>query len=89
MGFASTICFPVVAIVDEEVGDFAEDFGQDSVVERHGGGDDGGMMSNGNGGVVLCGGFLLFAMVRCVGFLWNTAVGFCFLFFCSLFSCAR
>ena len=53
MVFASTICFPVVTFVDEEAGDFAEDFEQDSVVERHGGGDDGGMMSNGNGGVML------------------------------------
>ena len=42
MGFAGTVCFPVVAIVDEEVSDVAEDFEQDSVVERHGDGDDGG-----------------------------------------------
>ena len=42
MGFASTVFFPVVTIVDEEVGDFAEDFERDSIVEQHGGGDDGG-----------------------------------------------
>ena len=29
------ICFPIVAIVVEEVGDVAEDFKQDSIVERH------------------------------------------------------
>ena len=42
MVFASTVCFPAVTIVDEEVGDVAEDFEHDSVVERHGDGDDGG-----------------------------------------------
>ena len=79
MGFASTICFPVVAIVDEEVGDSAEDFERDSVVERHGGDDDGGIMSNRNEGVVLCGGFLIFAMVCCV--LFFVEYGSWFLFF--------
>ena len=42
MGFASTVSFPVVTIVDEEVSDVAEDFQQDRVVERHGDGYDGG-----------------------------------------------
>ena len=37
MSFASTISFPIVAIVYEEVGDFAEDFKQNSVAERHDG----------------------------------------------------
>ena len=42
MGFVRTVCFPVVTIVDEEVGDVAEDFERDSIVERHGDDDDGG-----------------------------------------------
>ena len=50
MRFVITKSFPVVAIVNKEVGDFAEDFEQSSVVERHGGGDDDGMMSSKNRG---------------------------------------
>ena len=51
----SAVCFPVVAIVDEEVGNFAEGFKGDSVVKWHGGGDNWwGIMSV--GGVV--GGFM-------------------------------
>ena len=56
MGFASTVCFPVEPIVDKEIGDFAEDFEQDGVVERHGDGSDGEMMSSGS------------CPERCVGF---------------------
>ena len=37
MSFDITISFPIVAIVSEEVGDFAEDFERDSVAERHDG----------------------------------------------------
>ena len=70
MGFASTICFPVKPIVDKEIGDFVEDFEQDSVVEQHDGDVDDGMMSDGNGGVMLL--WSIFAMVcLCVGLLWN------------------
>ena len=58
MGCASTVCFPVVAIVYEEVGDFTEGFEQDGVVEWHGDDDDGGMMSGGKG-VALYGGFFV------------------------------
>ena len=86
MGFASTVCFPVVTIVDEEVGDVAEDFEQDSVVERHGGGDDGEMIDSGNERVVLCG---VLQWCVCVGFCGIWQLVSVFSFFCSLFSCAR
>ena len=48
MSISITISFPIVAIVYEEVGDFAEDFEQDSVVERHDVDVDDGMTSDGN-----------------------------------------
>ncbi len=85
MGFASTICFPVVAIVGEEVGDFAEDFKRDSVVERHDGDVDDGMMSDGNRrrGDVVCGRiFCIWNMVwQLVAAEYHMAVGFCFFVF--------
>ena len=87
MDFASTICFPVVAIVDEEVSDFAEGFKQYSIVEQHGGGDDGGMMSSGNWRV-FCGGLFVF----CNGVLCCFCVeydSFLFLFCVHFFLRAR
>ena len=70
MSFAITISFPIVAIVYEEVGDFAEDFERDSVAERHDGDVDDGMMSDKNRWVMLL--WSTFAMVcLCVGSLWN------------------
>jgi hypothetical protein len=89
VSFAITISFPIVAIVYEEVGDFAEDFERDSVAERHDGDVDDGMMSDGNGGVMLfCGGFLqwcVYVLVRC-----GISYGSWFLFFVfPLFLCTR
>ena len=92
MGFAGTVCFPVVAIVDEEVSDFAECFERDGVVERHGGGDDGEMMSGGNegGGLFFVWNFLLCNGMGFVLVLVEYGSWFLFVFhFCSLFSCAR
>ena len=36
-GRSCAICFPIVSVVDKEVDDVAEDFEQDSIVERHDG----------------------------------------------------
>jgi len=87
------VCVPVLAIVDEEVGDIAECFELDGVVERHGGGNDGEIMSSGNkgGGLFLCGVFLLCNGVGFVlgfGRIWQL-VSVCVSFFVRFFSCAR
>ena len=73
MRFVITKSLPVVAIVYKEVGDFTEDFEQNSVVERHGGDDDDGMMSSENGGGDVV--WRIFAFLQwcalCVGSLWD------------------
>ena len=80
MSIAITISFPIVAIVYEEVGDFAEDFERDSVAERHDGDVDDGMMSDGNGGGMLL--WRIFAMVCfCVLVRCGILYGSWFLFF--------
>ena len=37
-GKFGAVCFPIVAVVDEEVGDVVEDFERDGIVEWHDGG---------------------------------------------------